>query len=118
MINHRIVRRRISGVAALALLLACPASLSAQVAGDADAGQRIAQTWCINCHVVGREQSNGTSNGAPPFTAIAADTAITPMALRAFLQTPHHRMPDLSLSHDEIDDMSAYILSLRPPSKR
>ena len=37
----------------------------------------------------------------------------TPMSLRAFLQTPHSRMPDLRLSRDEIDNLTAYILSLR-----
>jgi hypothetical protein len=37
----------------------------------------------------------------------------TPLSLRAFLQTPHERMPDLHLSRDEIDDLTAYILSLR-----
>jgi hypothetical protein len=48
---------------------------------------------------------------------LAAQTSITPMALDAFLQTPHHRMPDLHLSRAEIDDVSAYILSLRAPAK-
>ena len=40
------------------------------------------------------------------------------MALDVFLQTPHHRMPDLHLSRTEIDDVSAYILSLRTPAKQ
>jgi hypothetical protein len=35
------------------------------------------------------------------------------MALRAFLQTPHSRMPDLHMSREEIDNITAYILSLR-----
>jgi hypothetical protein len=29
------------------------------------------------------------------------------------LQTPHARMPDLHLTRDEVDDLIAYILSLR-----
>jgi mono/diheme cytochrome c family protein len=37
----------------------------------------------------------------------------TEMGLHAFLQTPHQRMPDLHLSREEIDDVAAYILSLR-----
>jgi hypothetical protein len=37
----------------------------------------------------------------------------TPMALRAFFQTPHNRMPDLHMSGEEIDNITAYILSLR-----
>ena len=86
----------------------------AQDIGDADAGRKIAETWCVNCHVVAPGQTQGTSNGAPSFASIAAHTEISPMALRAFLQTPHHRMPDLQLSRDQIDDVSAYIFSLRP----
>ncbi|HVZ09465.1 c-type cytochrome [Rhodopila sp.] len=101
-----------------ALLLAMPGAAGAQMAGDAAAGQTIAQRWCVNCHVVGRDQTRGTSNGAPSFPAIARRTEMTPMALRAFLQTPHHRMPDLQLSREQIDDVTAYIQSLRQPVKK
>jgi hypothetical protein len=38
--------------------------------------------------------------------------------LRVFLQTPHDRMPDLHLSREEIDDLIAYILSMREPTRR
>jgi mono/diheme cytochrome c family protein len=37
----------------------------------------------------------------------------TALALRAFLRTPHQRMPDLHLTNQEIDDVSAYILGMR-----
>ncbi len=110
--------RRFGFAAFVALTLAAVAPASAQDAGDPDAGQKIAQTWCINCHVVGPGQTQGSSNGAPPFTAIAAQKAMTPMALSAFLQTPHHRMPDLQLSRAQIDDVSAYIFSLRTAPKQ
>jgi hypothetical protein len=33
--------------------------------------------------------------------------------LRAFLQTPHGQMPDFTLGRDQIDDVVAYLLSLR-----
>ena len=33
--------------------------------------------------------------------------------VRAFLQTPHSRMPDFSLSRTQADDVIAYILSLK-----
>jgi mono/diheme cytochrome c family protein len=103
---------------ALMLALASVGPAVAQDAGDADAGRKIAETWCINCHVVAPGQTRGSSNGAPPFTAIAAQSAMTPMALSAFLQTPHHRMPDLQLSRTQIDDVSAYIFSLRGAPKK
>lgn len=86
---------------------------AAQTEGDPDAGRKLAQTWCDNCHVVAPSQQQGTSTGAPAFTAIAAMKSTTFMGLRAFLQTPHDRMPDLHLSRDEIDDVAAYIISLK-----
>jgi mono/diheme cytochrome c family protein len=85
----------------------------AQEPGDADAGRQLAETWCGNCHVVGPGQKLGTSTGAPTFSAIADMKTTTQLGLVAFLQTPHHRMPDLHLSRNEIADVSTYILSLR-----
>jgi hypothetical protein len=45
--------------------------------------------------------------------AIGEQKSTTALSLRVFLQTPHAQMPDLHLSRDEIDDLAAYILSLR-----
>jgi mono/diheme cytochrome c family protein len=108
--------RRMAGTAVVLLIASAPTS-SAQDSGDPVAGGHFAETWCSTCHVVTATQKQGTSTGAPTFRAIAAQKAITPMALAAFLQTPHHRMPDLNLTREEIADISAYILSLRPPPK-
>ena len=118
MIDRKTVWRRIGGIIVLLLLLmAASLPASAQEVGNADVGRRLSETWCSSCHVVAASQSQASSNGVPSFRAIAADMAVTPMALDAFLQTPHHRMPDLHLSREEIDDVSAYILSLRPRPK-
>ena len=86
----------------------------AQDAGDATAGRNLAHAWCNSCHVVDPAQRQGTSNGAPTFTAIAAMKTTTFAGLEVFLQTPHNRMPDLHLNRDEIDDVAAYILTLKP----
>ena len=101
----------------IALTLIClPAGLSAQEIGDTVAGERLARNWCSSCHVVGPGAEQGTSNGAPTFAAIARMKSTTPMALTVFLQTPHGRMPDLHLSRGEIDNLIAYIISLKPKS--
>lgn len=107
------------GLSALWLFLMVGASpkVFAQNIGDVAAGRQLAEIWCSTCHVVTSSQSRATSTGAPSFSAIAAQKAMTPMALRAFLQTPHHRMPDLHLSRNEIDDVTAYIHSLRSPPR-
>ena len=48
-----------------------------------------------------------------PYRGSAADKSVTVLSLRAFLQTPHARMPDLHLTREEVDDLASYILSLR-----
>lgn len=119
--QSRPTRSHIRLAAALGLALgsgtltAVPGShpATAQEIGDPATGRRLAETWCSSCHVIGPDIQRGTSYGAPTFTAIARTTAMTPMALRVFLQTPHSRMPDLHLSRQEIDDVSAYIFSLK-----
>ncbi len=95
------------------LVTAASPCRAAQHMPDAAAGGALAEKWCTACHVVGPTQNQGTSTGAPPFAAVADMKSTTAMALRAFLQTPHWRMPDLHLTRDEIDDIAAYILSLR-----
>jgi mono/diheme cytochrome c family protein len=86
---------------------------AAQGVGDLAAGHKLADTWCSSCHLTGEARGTVVSNGAPTFAAIAADKSTTVLSLRAFLQTPHARMPDLHLSRDEVDDLATYILSLR-----
>jgi mono/diheme cytochrome c family protein len=95
------------------LLTASPFPVTAQEIGDIAVGERLAKTWCSTCHVVTSSAKTGTSTGVPTFAAVAALPSTTPISLRAFLQTPHARMPDLHLRRDETDDLIAYILSLR-----
>lgn len=96
-----------------AWLLAAPAT--AQTVGDAANGAALARSWCANCHVVGTGtgQTPPAGDAVPTFAAIAAMPSTTALSLRAFLQTPHARMPDFSLSRTQADDVIAYILSLK-----
>ena len=85
----------------------------AQEPGDVGAGRTLAGKWCSSCHVVDPDQKIGSSTGAPTFSAIARMKETTRLSLRVFLQTSHDRMPNLQLNRDEVDNLSAYILSLR-----
>jgi mono/diheme cytochrome c family protein len=118
MIDYKTIWHRTGclGVPLLLFMASSPA-VFAQDVGDAEAGRRLSETWCSTCHVVTATQSQGAGTGAPTFGSVAAQTAMTPMALAAFLQTPHHQMPDLHLSREEIGDIAAYIRSLRAPEK-
>lgn len=96
---------------AVAIVFATAAK--AEDAGDPSSGRRLASAWCVNCHVLD-DSKDAIATGAPSFKAIAANSAITPSAVQAFLRTPHRRMPDLDLSNSEVDDLIAYVLSSRP----
>lgn len=82
-------------------------------AGDAAAGKALAEQWCQSCHAIGVGEATA-SDGTPSFSEVAGDPATTEDGLRAWLFDPHPPMPDLNLSRREIDDLTAYILSLAP----
>jgi mono/diheme cytochrome c family protein len=98
---------------ALALLLISSAAQAQPWPGNPREGRDLALRICADCHVVAPQQTRSPTDGAPPFAERARDPAITPLSLRVFLQTPHKQMPDLILTRTEIDDLIAYILSLR-----
>jgi mono/diheme cytochrome c family protein len=90
------------------LLLTIFPSVLAQQFGDPAAGKRLAATNCAQCH-----GAEGAQPPAPALAAIAAMPATTQASLNAFLQTPHAKMPSLIFSGAELNDLIAYILSLR-----
>jgi mono/diheme cytochrome c family protein len=107
-------RRRLTGLAVVAsastLLLTWLMPLTARA--DAAAGERLAHQWCVNCHVVPGGTARATvPQGPPSFPAIAQH--LDAGALRAFLSHPHKPMPDLALTRAEIDDLVAYIETLK-----
>ncbi|MGQ0675984.1 MAG: c-type cytochrome [Rhodospirillales bacterium] len=97
----------LAAAAAAALLAGCNPALAA---GDAAAGKRTADVWCVGCHLVGGEQKAGLAD-VPPFPTIAREK--TPGAIRAFLFNPHPPMPQFRLTTKDIDDLVAFIESLK-----
>lgn len=82
-------------------------------AQDVERGRQLAARWCAGCHVVDRTATEARADGVPTFPAIAITPNSSPEHLRAAMNPIHGRMPDLSLSKREQDDLVAYILSLR-----
>lgn len=102
------MKRVIMGtVVAFAVALPSKAALA-----DVAAGERLARQWCANCHVTDGSGPSATLPQGPPSFRVAAGH-LNPEQLRAFLTHPHGQMPDLSLTRSEIDDLIAYIESLR-----
>jgi mono/diheme cytochrome c family protein len=97
-------------LAALALSLAWLSPIAARA--DAAAGERLARQWCVNCHVIDASGPATTiPQGPPAFRIIAGH--LDRDEIHAFLTHPHGAMPDLSLSRAEIEDLMAYIGTLR-----
>jgi mono/diheme cytochrome c family protein len=80
-------------------------------AGDALEGAATAKRWCAECHdVTGRT----TSDKVPGWREVASDPERTPERLRRFLLRPHGEMPPIPLTKRDIDNLLAYIATLRP----
>jgi mono/diheme cytochrome c family protein len=84
-----------------------------EAAGDPVAGANLARDWCAACHNVERNVWDDSASGAPAFQTLATHPGLSEMALRAFLQTPHDRMPDVAPTPEQTADLVTYILSLR-----
>ena len=95
-----------AGIGFLGLMFLAALAAAPVHAADADHGRVIAHRWCAACHVVAPGQATAKAD-APPFEAIAKRR--TGAALRLFLADPYPRMPDMSLSRDEIADLVAFI---------
>lgn len=99
-----------AGLAALICLCCFVASRDAASA-DPEAGRRMAAEWCANCHYIGDGAVAG--DAAPAFAEIANRPDATAEGWRLWLQDPHPPMPNLALSRIEIDNLIAYIESLK-----
>lgn len=84
-------------------------------------GHQLAQRLCVGCHVI---DSSGSTTapavGVPTFRAIANQNGQTGARIKDRLIAPPHQMPDMLLTLREIDDLLAYLETLRanptPPS--
>lgn len=88
-------------------------SVQAQSLGNADKGRAFAEARCAECHAVQRGAETSPLSAATPFAVIARTPGMTETALAVFFRTPHAMMPNLVLQGEEMDDVIAYITSLR-----
>ena len=100
----------------LALLLAATPALAAPpTPTDPANGERLSRRWCAPCHLVASDQKTASTD-APTFMALANAPTKTPDGIADFLTLPgttHSKMPDMALSRVEIDDITAYIATLK-----
>ena len=108
MIRHS--SHSIATAACFGLFAAAFLTLPAQAA-DAIAGKLVAARWCSSCHTTSAAKGGDV---APPFEQLATRAGFNPDALRGFLANPHPPMKSLDLTRIEIDNLVAYLETLRP----
>ena len=97
------------------ILAASASAANAQdTSGNPEAGRVFARQVCSPCHAVTVVQASQRVMAiGPDFQTIANTPGMTATALRAFLQTPHPKMPNLILNPEQSADVIAFVLSLR-----
>lgn len=105
----------LAAIATLGIFLTATAGHAQQVrSANATEGKRLARELCAGCHVVEEGQEKPVVDVVPPFAAIANDPDTTEFRLRVFLHdTPHPVMPNFIFADEEVENLIAYILSLR-----
>ena len=102
----------VAALAAMLLVRLHDASGATAQSESVAEGHRLAEAWCKSCHALDAT-AGSTSNTAPDFAAVANQPSTTALALRVFLQSNHHSMPNLMLTPGQTDDLISYILSMK-----
>ena len=90
-------------------------ALAQPLAGDPASGRKTATALCGTCHqVIGGEGRDSPAS----FVDIANMTSTTALSLKVFLRSSHEEMPNLIIDSSDTDDLIAYILSLKKPSRQ
>lgn len=102
-------------VAALSLA----AAAGAQIPVDVLRGSDVAQHVCAGCHAVALEPASRAQD-APPFRVLSRLYSARSLEtkLTSIVANGHFEMPRVSLTEDEVADVSAYIASLEPLEDR
>jgi mono/diheme cytochrome c family protein len=109
--NHRVRRAHVFFARAV-LLVACLSAANLARAADAENGKRLADRWCATCHVIDGAQQRASAD-VPAFGSIARRSDFDVGRLAYFLLEPHPKMPNMSLSRREAEDLAAFIAKLR-----
>jgi mono/diheme cytochrome c family protein len=97
----------------VAVIAGTMAMVPAVQAQDIQQGRLLALDVCAACHAVLPGQAQYPGRDAPSFEAIAETPGMTAAALNVWLTAQDHpTMPNIILSQTDVEDVSAYILSL------
>jgi hypothetical protein len=75
---------------------------------DPTNGERLAQRWCVPCHVEKRD----TRWPAPALSVTVRNLNFSREKLAVFLLLFHPKMPEISLTEKEATDLADYLAKL------
>ena len=81
--------------------------------GNAGEGLAFARVACASCHAVESGQMTSPLPSAPAFESVANMRGMNRRALNAWLHSPHPTMPNLVIYDNRIDDLAAYLRTLK-----
>ena len=107
-------QRMLSIAAAAALLATATVVTCAQTRASATRGKDLAEQACAGCHAItSNEVRTIQGTVVPSFSTIASGPHGTTERLKSLITTPPHLMPAIPLTLNEIDDLAAFISSLK-----
>ncbi len=111
---------RLKSAATVALLVIGAHVLPARAGEDEDIakGGELAQSLCAQCHLNEGQGEKQGPMGVPGFVAVANRPDQTFGGIVRWLKAVPPMMPDHHLTLDEIDDLAAFIMSLRKAQPR
>lgn len=107
-----------AGIFAAIVMLSCAQVAWAQPVGDVVEGRAASRRLCADCHAIDPGVDSSPKGRAPTFEQIANTPGMTGMALSAWLHSAHRTMPLLRLDARTREDITAYILSLKPQKQK
>jgi len=105
--------RTLNAALVLASIALVPIVYAAEV-GDPQRGHVYAEKFCAKCHAVEAGDVFSPTMIAPTFSAVADTPGMNERALLVwFRSSDHATMPNLMPAPGDLDDVVAYIVSLR-----
>jgi mono/diheme cytochrome c family protein len=105
---------RILNAAVALALIALTGIVCAAEVGDPQRGLAYAKKVCAECHAVEAGHEVSPNIMAPSFGAVAGTPGMNARALVVWLQSSDHAtMPNLMIASGDLDNVVAYIMSLR-----
>ena len=95
----------------VAMALALFAGNVVSLAQNIENGQRLSERWCVGCHAIGPPTPK--TSRIISFASIAERPGITSEMIASFLLMPHATMPNLPLSHNDAQDIAAFVMKMK-----